>query len=136
MPPGDVMKTPLLKDLSTLRRCNPPAFRLPAEAGLWPAIDKRSQLGFRCNLMSIPIEPAQLPVLFVLSGDKDTKIFLNYQIILPLFHIRPSLPALAQRPVAVQPARQRLFCRPLLPHRHPSSFRLAFRDADGSDTIS
>ena len=132
MPPGDVMKTPLLKDLSALCLCNPPAFRLL----LWPAINKRRKLGFRCNLMSIPIEPAQLPVLFVLSGDKDTKIFLNYQIILPLFHIRPSLPALAQRPAAVQPARQRPFCRPLLPHRHPSSFRLAFRDADGSDTIS
>ena len=57
-PPGDVMKTPLLKDLSTLRLCNPPAFRLL----LWPAISKRSQLGFRCNLMSIPIEPAQLPI--------------------------------------------------------------------------
>ena len=28
MPSGDVMKTPLLKDLSALRRCNPPAFRL------------------------------------------------------------------------------------------------------------
>ena len=81
MPPGDVMKTPLLKDLSTLRRCNPPAFRLPAEAGLWPAIDKRSQLGFRCNLMSIPIEPAQPPVLFakirnVLEKNKQNGIFL------------------------------------------------------------
>ena len=60
MPPGDVMKTPLLKDLSALCLCNPPAFRLL----LWPAINKRSKLGFRCNLMSIPIEPAQLPVLF------------------------------------------------------------------------
>ena len=59
MPPGDVMKTPLLKDLSVLCLCNPPAFRLL----LWPAINKRGELGFRCNLMSIPIEPAQLPVL-------------------------------------------------------------------------
>ena len=59
MPPGDVMKTPLLKDLSALCLCNPPVLRLL----LWPAIDKRRQLGFQCNLMSIPIEPAQLPIL-------------------------------------------------------------------------
>ena len=32
MPSGDVMKTPLLKDLSALRRCNPPALRLAADA--------------------------------------------------------------------------------------------------------
>jgi hypothetical protein len=73
VPPGDVMKTPLLKDVSALRRCNPPAFRLTCQNifrrgvgirhALWPAIGKRSQLGFQCNLMSIPIEPAQLPVL-------------------------------------------------------------------------
>ena len=65
MPPGDVMKTPLLKDLSVLCLCNPPAFRLL----LWPAINKRGKLGFQCNLMSIPIEPAQLPI----SVCKDTK---------------------------------------------------------------
>ena len=69
MPPGDVMKTPLLKDLSALRLCNPPALRLL----LWPAIDRRSQLSFQCNLMSIPIEPARPPFfLFVVySGLLD-----------------------------------------------------------------
>ena len=84
MPPGDVMKTPLLKDLSALRRCNPPAFRLLAFTRLWPAIGKRSQLGFQCNLMSIPIEPAQLPVLFAkllntLGKNKEKRIFLFYE---------------------------------------------------------
>ena len=73
MPPGDVMKTPLFKDLSTLRLCNPPAFQLL----LWPAIDKRSQLGFQCNLMSIPIEPAQLPVLFAKIRKKNESAMLR-----------------------------------------------------------
>jgi hypothetical protein len=68
------MKTPLLKDLGALRRCNPPTFRLPACAGLWPAIDKRSLPGFQCNLMSIPIEPAR-----PLSDGKDKKKNANYQ---------------------------------------------------------
>ena len=69
MPPSDVMKTPVLQDVSALRRCNPPALRLPTWVGLWPAIGKRSLLGFRFNLMSIPIELARLPV----SCCKDRK---------------------------------------------------------------
>ena len=73
MPPGDVMKTPLLKDLSALCLCNPPAFRLL----LWPAINKRSKLGFQCNLMSIPIEPAQLPVLFAKIRKKNESAMLR-----------------------------------------------------------
>ena len=55
MPPGDVMKTPLLKDLSALRL----------------------QLGFQCNLMSIPIEPAQLPVLFAKIRKKNESAMLR-----------------------------------------------------------
>ena len=73
VPPGDVMKTPLLKDLSALRLCNPPVLRLL----LWPAIDKRRQLGFQCNLMSIPIEPAQLPVLFAKIRKKNESAMLR-----------------------------------------------------------
>ena len=89
MPPGDVMKTPLLKDLSALRLCNPPALRLL----LWPAINKRRQLGFQCNLMSIPIEPAQLPNL----SAKIQKIIENAMLGPQLFRVRCNIFLLLQQ---------------------------------------
>ena len=60
------MKTPFSDDLRSFRLCNPPAEKQQSSR-MWPAISRRSYLGFRNNLMSIPIYPIR-PYLFLSSA--------------------------------------------------------------------
>jgi hypothetical protein len=77
------MKTPVLQDLSVLRLCNPPAFQLPFQdvARHW----QEKLLGFRFNLMSIPIEPARPPFSFLSAklrkNERNAKEKLNFLFI-------------------------------------------------------
>ena len=82
----DVMKSPSINDKRVLRLCNPLALRLSRGMRfMWPAINRRSHLGFLIYLMTIPIESIRL--MRVLSKCKDSTFFpcakylnLNYSV--------------------------------------------------------